>query len=72
MSREKRYQVLSRFSVLIATESWAGPGNEASIGSNKQMEAREWGEAWKRRLQVQGMMHISCLKLLRVVGEHGY
>ena len=53
-------------------ESWAGPGNEASIDSNKQMEAREWGEAWKRRLQVQGMMHISCLKLLRVVGEHGY
>ena len=30
-SREKRYQALSRFTVLIATESWAGPGNEASI-----------------------------------------
>ena len=28
-SREKRYQALSRFTVLIATESWAGPGNEA-------------------------------------------
>ena len=30
-SREKRYQALSSFSVLMATESWAGPGNEASI-----------------------------------------
>ena len=29
-SREKRYQALSRFSVLQATESWAGPGNEAT------------------------------------------
>ena len=29
-SCEKRYQALSRFSVLIATESWAGPGNEAT------------------------------------------
>ena len=27
-SREKRYQVLSRFTVLIVTESWAGPENE--------------------------------------------
>ena len=27
---EKRYQALSRFTVLIATESWAGPGNEAT------------------------------------------
>ena len=30
-SREKRYQALSRFTVLIATESWAGPGNEATV-----------------------------------------
>ena len=30
-SREKRYQALSRFTVLIVTESWAGPGNEAMI-----------------------------------------
>ena len=30
-SREKRYQALSRFTVLIATESWVGPGNEAKI-----------------------------------------
>ena len=30
-SREKRYQALARFSVLIAMESWVGPGNEASI-----------------------------------------
>ena len=29
-SREKRYQALSRLSVLQATESWAGPGNEAT------------------------------------------
>ena len=28
-SCKKRYQTLSRFSVLIATESWAGPGNKA-------------------------------------------
>ena len=26
------YQALSHFSVLIATESWAGPGNEARPG----------------------------------------
>ena len=32
-SREKRYQALSHFSILIATESWAGPGNEASFWS---------------------------------------
>ena len=30
-SREKRYQALSRFTVLIATESWAGPGNEVTL-----------------------------------------
>ena len=30
-SREKRYQAHSCFSVLKATESWAGPGNEAII-----------------------------------------
>ena len=29
-SREKRYQALSRFTVLEAMESWAGPGNEAN------------------------------------------
>ena len=28
-SRDKLYQALSRFSVLQATESWVGPGNEA-------------------------------------------
>ena len=28
-SREKRYQALSHFSILIVTESWVGPGNEA-------------------------------------------
>ena len=28
-SRDKLFQALSRFSVLEATESWAGPGNEA-------------------------------------------
>ena len=30
MSCEKKYQALSHFSVLIATESWVGPGNEAT------------------------------------------
>ena len=30
-SHEKRYQALHGFSVLQATESWAGPGNEASL-----------------------------------------
>ena len=30
-SRDKLFQALSRFSVLEATESWAGPGNEAKI-----------------------------------------
>ena len=29
-SRDKLFQALSRFSVLEVTESWAGPGNEAS------------------------------------------
>ena len=29
-SREKRYQALARFSVLIATKSWARTGNEAN------------------------------------------
>ena len=29
-SREKRYQALSRFSILQATESWVGPRNEAT------------------------------------------
>ena len=29
-SCEKRYQALSRFSILQATESWAGPWNEAT------------------------------------------
>ena len=29
-SRDKLFQALSRFSVLEATESWAGPGNEAN------------------------------------------
>ena len=29
-SRDKLFQALSRLSVLQATESWAGPGNEAS------------------------------------------
>ena len=29
-SRDKIFQALYRFSVLQATESWAGPGNEAS------------------------------------------
>ena len=29
-SRDKLFQALSRFSVLEATESWAGPGNEAT------------------------------------------
>ena len=28
-SRDKLFQALSRFSVLEAMESWAGPGNEA-------------------------------------------
>ena len=30
-TREKRYQALSRFSVLQATESWAGSENEAKL-----------------------------------------
>ena len=30
-SREKRYQGSPRFSVLQATESWAGPGSEATL-----------------------------------------
>ena len=30
-SRDKLFQALSRFSVLEATESWVGPGNEARI-----------------------------------------
>ena len=30
-SCEKRYKALSHFSALKATESWAGPGNEARI-----------------------------------------
>ena len=30
-SREKRYQPLHGFSVLQAMESWAGPGNEATV-----------------------------------------
>ena len=33
-SRDKLFQALSRFSVLKATESWAGPGNEANTGSS--------------------------------------
>ena len=32
-SREKRYQALSNFSILIAMESWAGPGNETIINT---------------------------------------
>ena len=34
-SREKRYQALHGFSVLQATESWAGPGNEARLSPQK-------------------------------------
>ena len=30
-SRDKLSQALSRFSVLQATESWAGPENEANV-----------------------------------------
>ena len=33
-SYEKRYQALSRFSVLKVTESWVGPGNEANSTSH--------------------------------------
>ena len=32
-SREKRYQALSRFTVLKVMVSWAGPGNKAMWGS---------------------------------------
>ena len=32
-SHEKRYQALSRFSVLKAIESWVGPRNEATVNS---------------------------------------
>ena len=35
-SREKMYQALSHFSVLQATESWAGPENEANSVSDIQ------------------------------------
>ena len=30
-SRDKLFQALSRFSILEATESWTGPGNEAIV-----------------------------------------
>ena len=30
-SRDKIYQALYHFSILQATESWVGPGNEASV-----------------------------------------
>ena len=35
ISREKRYQALSHFSVLQATESWAGPENKAELAKLK-------------------------------------
>ena len=37
-SRDKFFQALSRFSILQATESWAGPGNEANSSSPFTME----------------------------------
>ena len=40
-SRDKLFQALSRFSVLKATESWAGPGNEATPKLHVAMEAIE-------------------------------
>ena len=33
-SRDKIFQALYRFSVLQATKSWAGPGNEATLLRN--------------------------------------
>ena len=37
-SREKKYQALSRFSILEGTESWVGSGNEASYFSGVHEE----------------------------------
>ena len=41
-SRDKLSQALSRFSVLQATESWAGPGNEANASL---LPRPSWGKA---------------------------
>ena len=35
-SREERYQVLSRVSILQAMKSWAGPGNKARKGATHE------------------------------------
>ena len=42
-SRDKLFQALSRFSVLEATESWAGPGNEARLSTTSKFAAQNPG-----------------------------
>ena len=38
-SSDKFFQALSRFSVLEVTESWAGPGNEATKDASNQNQS---------------------------------
>ena len=55
-SRDKLFQALSRFSVLEATESWAGPGNEAMLGKSRiqivkmikgmELHHSRWADNW--------------------------
>ena len=59
-SREKRYQALSRFTVLIAMESWAGPGNEASVKECKCMTIQHQPSF----INLISLFSLLCLRIL--------
>ena len=68
-SREKRYQALHGFSVLQATESWAGPGNEASITDGKlfQLYTNDLRWAIHVYLSCKIVMHITTVLYFSIV-----
>ena len=63
-SRDKLFQALSRFSVLQAKESWAGPGNEAT----KRVRQIEIRVSFLRIRHIYVMYFTSCNIILYNVG----